>query len=85
MIPTIMPNAAMILSVAHIAIGSHITDRWYHVTRFRVERSAFARLDLSQVQHRVKLHEPGKRCADRQHLMSANNSERPAAFRKNDA
>ncbi|WBL77825.1 hypothetical protein I3J27_33270 [Bradyrhizobium xenonodulans] len=74
----------MILNVAHIAIGSHITDRWYHVTRFRGRRNAFAReWSLAKYSTGVKLQEPGKRCADRQHLVPANNSERSAAFRKN--
>lgn len=67
------PNAAMILNVALIGTGSHITARWYRVRRFRVWQSAFARLDLSQIQHGVKLREPGKRRADRQHLASGNN------------
>ncbi len=77
-------NAAMILDVAHIGTGSHITGRWYHVTRFRAGRSAFARLEFSQVQHKVQLQEPGKRRADRPHLVPANNSENEAAFRENE-
>lgn len=76
MMPMSMPNAAMIRNVAHIGIGSHITGRWYRVTRFRVGRSVFARLELNQVQHRVQLQEPGKHRADRQRLVPANNSER---------
>lgn len=73
--PTSMPNAATILNVAHIGIGSHITGHCYHVTRFRMGRRSFPRLELS-------LREPGKRRAGRQHLVPANKSQRSAAVSK---
>lgn len=77
--PTSMPNAATILNAAHIGTGRHITGHCYHVTRFRVGRRSFPRLELSQAT-RVQLREPGKRRAGRQHLVPANKSQRSAAF-----
>lgn len=68
----------MLLDVAHTGTESHVTGRWY---RLRMGRSAFARLQLSQLQYRVQLHEPGKRRANRHDLVPANNSERSPALR----
>ncbi|MHB0790135.1 hypothetical protein [Bradyrhizobium sp. 5.13L] len=76
----------MILDLAHIGTGSHITDRWYHVTRFRAGRGVPLRACTSaKYSAKFQLQEPGERRADRPRLVPASNSENQAAFRKNDA
>lgn len=80
LIPMSMPNSAMILKDGTGKRHNRPADP---VTHFRVGRSAFARLELSQAQHRGQLQEPEKCRVDRQHLGPANNRERPPAFRKN--
>lgn len=79
--PTSVPNATMILNVAQIDMGK----MWPLLSRHALSCAAEccrARLEVGQVRHRVKLQEPGKRRADRQHLVPVNNSQRSASFRE---
>lgn len=73
LIPTSMPNAAMILNPARIGTGKLHNQPLISHDALRVGRSAFPQLELSHAQHRVQLREPEKRRVDRQHLGPANN------------